>query len=66
MAELDDEWVAVNLGGDVSGMSAAMAEADALEPTYDEAKTQSDWPQWQDTIRVELDNLKALLVLGRL
>jgi len=59
MAELDDEWVAVNLGGDASGMSAAMAEADALEPTYDEAKTRSDWPQWQDAIQVELDNLKA-------
>ena len=50
MAKLDDEWVAVNLGGDVSGMSAAMAEADALELTYDEAKTRSDWPQWQDAI----------------
>jgi len=59
MAELDDEWVAVNLGGDASGMSTAMSETDAFELTYDEAKTRSNWPHWQDAIRVELDNLKA-------
>ena len=56
MAELDDEWES----GDVaSGMAAAMAEANALEPTYEEAQSQSDWPEWKKAIQIELDALKA-------
>ena len=34
MAKLDDEW---EFGDVASGMAAAMAEADALELTYEEA-----------------------------
>ena len=42
MAELDDEW---EFGDVASGMAAAMAEANELEPTYEEAQSQSDWPE---------------------
>ena len=41
MAELDDEWES---GDVVSGMAATMAEANALELTYEEAQSRSDWP----------------------
>ena len=30
----------------MSGMAAAMAKANALEPTYKEAWSWSDWPEW--------------------
>jgi hypothetical protein len=60
MAELDNEdWEVVNDENVASGMAAAMAEADALEPTYEEAQQRSDWPEWKKAIQVELDNLKA-------
>jgi hypothetical protein len=51
--------VDLEIGGMTSGMAAAMAEADGLEPTYDEAKRRSDWPQWQIAIKVELEALRA-------
>ena len=51
-----DDWEGVDLGW-ASGMVAAMAEADALEPTYKEARNHSDWPQWEAVIKVELENL---------
>jgi hypothetical protein len=57
MAQSDD-WEVVDLDVD-SGMAAAMAEADALEPTYEEARGRSDWPQWKAAIDVELENLRA-------
>ena len=56
MAKLDDEW---EFGDFASGMAAAMAEADALEPTYEEAQSQSDWPEWKKAIQIKLDALKA-------
>jgi transposase InsO family protein len=58
MAQSDD-WEVVDLGiRDMSsGMVAAMAEADVLEPTYEEARGRSDWPQWKDAIKVELEAL---------
>jgi hypothetical protein len=59
MAELDDEWELIASGDITSGMAAAMAEADVLEPTYEEAQLQSDWPEWKEAIQVELDNFKA-------
>ena len=34
-------------------------ETDELEPSYDEARQRSDWPQWKKAIDVELDSLKA-------
>ena len=34
-------------------------EADDVEPLYDEACQQSDWPKWKEAIDVELGNLKA-------
>ena len=54
-----DNWEVVDLGiGDMSSrMVAAMAEADALEPTYEEVRGQSDWPLWKDAIKVELEAL---------
>jgi hypothetical protein len=39
MAELDDEWELVDSRDVTSRMAAAMAEADALEPTYEEAQS---------------------------
>ena len=59
MAELDDEWDIIDSREVVSGMAAAMAEADALEPTYEEAQSQSDWPEWEKAIQVELDALRT-------
>jgi hypothetical protein len=40
-------------------MSAVMAEAEAIEPIFEEVKHQTDWPKWQDAIKVELATLKA-------
>jgi hypothetical protein len=40
-------------------MSAVMAKAEAIEPTFEEAKHRTDWPKWQDAIKVELATLKA-------
>ena len=59
MAQSDD-WEVVDLGiGDMSsGMVEAMAEADALEPTYEEVRGRSDWPQWKDAIKVKLEALR--------
>ena len=59
IAELDDKWEFVDWGDVASGMAAAMAEADALEPTYEEAQSWSDWPEWKKAIQIELDALKA-------
>ena len=55
-AELDDEWESRDV---VSGMAAAMAEADSLEPTYEEAQSWSNWPEWKKAIQIELGALKA-------
>jgi transposase InsO family protein len=62
LAELEsDNWEMVDIGleGARSALVAAMAEADALEPTYEEAKKRSDWPMWKDAIAKELAALKA-------
>jgi hypothetical protein len=59
VAELNDKWEFINSGDITSGMAAAMAEADALEPTYKEAQSQSDWPAWRKAIETELDTLKT-------
>ena len=58
VAELNDEWECINTGDFMSGMAAAMAESDALELTYKEARSWSDWPEWQKAIKVELNTLK--------
>ena len=58
MAELDDEWKFIDMGDVVSEMAAAMAEADALEPTYKEAQSWSDWPEWEKAIQVKLNALR--------
>jgi hypothetical protein len=57
VAELNDQWEFIDSGDIVSGMAAAMAEADALEPTYKEAQSRFDWPEWQKAIETELDTL---------
>jgi hypothetical protein len=59
MASLDDEWEMINPGEVVSGMAAAMAEADVLEPSYEEAQSRSDWPEWEKAIQVGLDALRT-------
>src|ERR1700678_3986504 len=38
--------------------AVTIAEMDELEPSYDEARMRSDWPQWRTAIDVELQNLK--------
>src|ERR1700678_4840944 len=35
-------------------------EMDELEPSYQEARRRSDWPEWQKAINVELENLNAV------
>jgi hypothetical protein len=41
-------------------MSVVMAEAEAIKPTFGEVKQRTDWPKWQDAIKVELATLKAV------
>src|ERR1700678_755548 len=38
--------------------AVTIAEMDEIEPSYDEARMRSDWPQWRTAIDVELQNLK--------
>jgi hypothetical protein len=59
MAKSNSDWDIVSDGNIASGMAAAMAEADALEPTYEEAQSRSDWPEWKKAILAELNSLKA-------
>jgi hypothetical protein len=54
-----EEWGVVDMGQELA-MSAAMAEAEAIEPTFEEAKCRTDWPKWQEAIKVELATLKAV------
>jgi hypothetical protein len=46
------------LWDEMAAIAAAGPEADELEPSYEEARKRSDWPQWQAAIEVELANLK--------
>ena len=45
------------------GVMAAVAvvgsEIDELEPSYEQARMRTDWPQWKAAIDVELQNLRA-------
>jgi hypothetical protein len=59
MASLDDEWEMIDSEEVVSGMAAAMAEADTLEPTYEEAQSRPDWLEWEKAIQVKLDALRT-------
>ena len=38
--------------------AVAIAEIDEVEPSYEEARLRSDWPEWRKVIDVELQNLK--------
>lgn len=38
-------------------MAAVMAEAECLEPTYEEAKKRPDWPDWEVAIKAEIESL---------
>jgi len=40
-------------------MATVMDAAECLNPTYEEAKRQSDWPKWQEAIQAELQSLEA-------
>ena len=40
-------------------MATVMDAAEGLNPSYEEAKLQEDWPKWQEAIKAELDSLKA-------
>ena len=42
----------------VSMAAVANAESDEVEPTYEEARRRSDWPEWRNAIDMELQNLK--------
>jgi hypothetical protein len=59
MAASVEEWEVTNMGQELA-MSAAMAEAEAIEPTFEEAKYRTDWPKWQEAIKVELATLKVV------
>src|SRR5271168_4593216 len=39
-------------------MVTVMASTEGIEPTYEEARRQSDWPRWREAIQVKLNNLK--------
>ena len=39
--------------------AVAIAEIDEVEPSYEEARLRSDWPEWRKAIDVELQNLKS-------
>ena len=54
-----DNWEVVDLETKdmSSGMVVVMVEAEALEPTYEEARGWLDWLQWKDVIKVELEAL---------
>ena len=53
-----EEWEIVDVDWE-GAMSAVMAEAEAIEPTFEEAKRRADWPKWEEAIKVELATLKA-------
>jgi hypothetical protein len=38
--------------GQELAMLAAMAEAEVIEPTFEEAIHHTDWPKWQEAIKV--------------
>jgi hypothetical protein len=59
MVEINSDWDIVSDGDIASEMAAAMAEADMVEPTYKEAQSRSDWPEWKKVILAELNSLKA-------
>jgi hypothetical protein len=59
MAELEDKWEFIDMGDVTSKMAVATAEADALGPTYKEAQSRSDWPEWDKAIQVELNALRT-------
>ena len=50
--EVDDETENLSI-------MVALAEADELEPLYEEAMMRSDWPQWKKAIEDELGSLRA-------
>jgi hypothetical protein len=46
-------------------MATVMDAAECLNPTYEKAKKCSDWPKWQQAIKVELDSLEWWSVVER-
>lgn len=52
-----DDWQVVAV--EDYAMASVIADAEGLEPTFEEAKKRPDWPQWQKAIRAELDALEA-------
>jgi hypothetical protein len=58
MAVSVEDWEIMNMDWEAA-MSVAMAKAEAIEPTFKEAKCCSDWLKWQEAIKVELVTLKA-------
>src|SRR5277367_5895764 len=53
-----DNEVEPELWDAMAALAAAGPEADELEPSYEEARKRSDWPQWKEAIEIELANLK--------
>src|SRR6202795_4458252 len=53
-----EDWELLDVVSE-GAMSAVMAEAEAIEPTFEEAKHRTDWPKWQGALKVELATLKA-------
>jgi hypothetical protein len=53
-----EDWEIMDMDWEAA-MSVAIAEVEAIEPTFKEAKHLSDWLKWQEAIKVELATLKA-------
>ena len=49
-----------NVLEDMVAVAVIGPETDDLEPSYEEAHRQSNWPEWKKAIDVELENLKIV------
>nr|GAT43935.1 polyprotein [Mycena chlorophos] len=56
-AELSDDWEMVDVLE--HHLAAAVSTAEALDPSWEEARRRPDWPHWQAAINTELDSLKS-------
>src|SRR5271168_196197 len=45
--------------GVIAAVAVVGSEIDELEPSYEQARMRTDWPQWKAAIDVELQNLRA-------
>ena len=41
----------------MAAVAIISSEVDEVKPSYEEARSRSDWPKWREAIEVELQNL---------